>query len=112
MKTYIWCTFRVEGVHYWPKAHNCLVHPHRHLFHFKVRMSVKHGDREVEFIALKNELKCMVSSDILPGITVTLSCEQIGKTVLSYLIRNYGEDREYVVEVSEDGENGAEVFYP
>ena len=56
MKTAIWVTFQVEGIHQWKDATNYLRHPHRHMFHFRVELSVTHDDREVEFIKLKHEL--------------------------------------------------------
>lgn len=104
----VYCKFQVEGVHHWPEATNYLKHPHRHLFHFTVKMEVKHDNREVEFIAWKRELQKHLAP---PWGTVTLSCEQIATNLLSYLFGRYGRDRCYIVDVSEDGENGALVVY-
>lgn len=106
MNTFIWTTFRVEGIHYWKDAQNYLRHPHRHLFCFKVKCSVSHDDREIEFIAFKKALAHFVEG-LLQG-EVQMSCEHIAKAIIEYLVVNYG-NRVYVVDVSEDGENGAEV---
>ena len=108
MKTAIWVTFQVKGIHRWKDAKNYLRHPHRHMFHFRVETSVTHDDREIEFIDLKEDLMDVASTRIFPGWTVTTSCEAAAKEMVAYLKANYG-DRDYTVEVSEDGENGAKV---
>ena len=59
----VWVTFRKEGVHMYPGADtdpklatgewddvSFLGIPHRHIFHFKVRIEVFHNDRDIEFI--------------------------------------------------------------
>ena len=59
----IWVTFSKEGVHMYPGADtdpklatggwydvSLLGVPHRHIFHFKVRIEVFHNDRDIEFI--------------------------------------------------------------
>ena len=54
----IWVTFRREGIHKYPAALeeekladvSFLGYPHRHMFHFKVWIQVRHNDREIEFI--------------------------------------------------------------
>ena len=107
MRTSIWCTFQVSGVHCWPGAPNYLQFPHRHLFHYRVEMSVWHDDREVEFIQWKDELAQFVRTEVLFD-SVFMSCEQLAKNMITHLLLVYGE-RDYVVEVSEDGENGAKV---
>ena len=108
MKTAIWVTFQVEGIHQWKDATSYLRYPHRHMFHFRVELSVSHDDREVEFIALKDTLLNMVSNRLLPKWSVKKSCEMLAKEVIVWMQAEYG-DRDYVVEVSEDGENGAKV---
>ena len=62
----IWVTFRKEGIHKYPAALedpalatgdeydvSFLGYPHRHIFHFKVRIQVTHNDRDIEFIQFK-----------------------------------------------------------
>ena len=59
----IWVTFRKEGIHKYPAALDdpklatgddmdvsFLGYPHRHIFHFRVRIEVFHDDRDIEFI--------------------------------------------------------------
>ena len=41
----------------------------------------------------------------------TMSCEDISNKIIMWLKANYGENRSFVVECSEDGENGAEVMW-
>ena len=60
-KRMIWVTFRKEGIHKYPAALDdpklstgdwddvsFLGYPHRHIFHFKVAISVTHNDRDIE----------------------------------------------------------------
>src|SRR6056300_1135107 len=62
----IWVTFRKEGIHKYPAALDdpklatggwddvsFLGYPHRHIFHFRVRIQVFHNDRDIEFIQFK-----------------------------------------------------------
>ena len=64
-KRMIWVTFRKEGIHKYPAALtdpslatgdeydvSFLGYPHRHIFHFKVGITVTHNDRDIEFIHL------------------------------------------------------------
>ena len=66
----IWVTFRKEGIHKYPAALedpdlatgdeydvSFLGYPHRHIFHFKVRIQVTHNDRDIEFIQFKRWLE-------------------------------------------------------
>jgi hypothetical protein len=66
----IWVTFHKEGVHLYPAAAtdpnlktggwddvSFLGVPHRHIFHFKVRIEVFHDDRDIEFIQFKRWLE-------------------------------------------------------
>lgn len=104
----IFCTFQVPGLHQWLGTHSYLKHPHRHVFHFRVEMSVSELDREVEFIAWKQELEVFVRETILPGYVVEKACEHMATELLDRLEKYYPM-RGYKVEVSEDGENGAKV---
>ena len=64
-KRMIWITFTKEGIHKYPAALedpslatgdeydvSFLGYPHRHIFHFKVAISVTHNDRDIEFLSL------------------------------------------------------------
>ena len=69
-KRMIWVTFRKEGIHKYPAALedpalatgdeydvSFLGYPHRHIFHFKVGITVTHNDRDIEFIQFKRWLE-------------------------------------------------------
>jgi len=68
----IWVTFQKEGIHCYPAAAtdpklatgdmydvSFLGTPHRHIFHFRVWLSVQHNDRDVEFIQFKRWLESL-----------------------------------------------------
>ena len=77
-KTNIWVTFRKEGIHKYPAALDdpklatgdeydvsFLGYPHRHIFHFKVAISVTHNDRDIEFIQFKRWMEKLYSEKTL-----------------------------------------------
>ena len=104
----IWITFALHGMHRYPDAPEevaYLRNPHRHLFQFKVSVSVTHDDREVEFHMLQNWCKGLYAQSILE--LDFKSCEMIARDLLGKLVDKYGNQRAYQVEVSEDGECGA-----
>ncbi len=117
----IWVTFRKEGIHCYPAAGtdptlatgdeydvSFLANPHRHIFHFRVYISVTHNDRDIEFIQFKRWLEKLYSDG-----TVQLdhkSCEMMSDELHSVISNKY-PDREIWIEVSEDGENGSFVKY-
>lgn len=108
-KRWIWVTFQKEGMHCYPKAPKgveFLKHPHRHMFHFNVKIEVTHNDRDIEFILFKRELVDAFESGVLK--LDHKSCEMMAEDLIAYLDRNY-PGRDIVVNVSEDGENGAEL---
>jgi len=109
---FIWITFQKEGIHKYPDAPEgveFLRHPHRHIFHFRVELEVFHDDREVEFILFKRELEGLYSSSILQ--LDYKSCEMIADDLASYITKKY-PNRDLVISVSEDNENGAISYYP
>ena len=114
VKKWIEVSFQKEGIHCYPEAATnpdladvaFLAHPHRHMFHFKVRMTVKHDNRDVEFIQLKRALENHVDTNDLNN----KSCEMMAQNIINYLMDNY-KYREFVVSVFEDGENGAIIEY-
>ena len=107
----IWVTFRKEGIHAYPAALNdpnledvrFLGYPHRHIFHFKVWIEVKHDDRDIEFIQFKRWLESLYDKDTLQ--LSNKSCEMIARELYAQINSEY-KVREIWIEVSEDGENG------
>lgn len=118
----IWVTFRKEGIHLYPAAAedprlktgdwddvSFLGIPHRHIFHFKVRIEVFHDDRDIEFIQFKRWLEKLYNEDILE--LNHKSCEMISDDLYREISARY-PGRFVEIEVSEDGENGSLVYYP
>ena len=116
-KDFIWVTFQKEGIHKYPAALEdpelgtviFLGYHHRHMFHFRVELEVMHDDRDVEFIMFKRELEELYSFG-----TMELdykSCEMMARELAEY-IRDKYPDRDIVIEVSEDGENGCRLSFP
>lgn len=112
--TEVYCTLTVEGVHCWA---NCPIEEvsylrniHRHMFGIKAYVTVNHDDRDVEFIWLKHQIQDYLVTKYF-DTTLKLcnfggmSCEMIGKE----LGDKFKLSR---VEVNEDGENGAIVYFP
>ena len=109
---FIWVTFQKEGIHKYPDAPEgveFLKYPHRHIFHFKVELEVFHDDRDVEFILFKRELEKLFADGTLQ--LDYKSCEMIADD-LAYYINNKYPERDLIITVSEDGENGATCYYP
>ena len=117
----IWVTFRKEGMHKYPAALtdpslatgdeydvSFLGHPHRHIFHFKVWISVTHDDRDIEFIQFKRWLENLYKEDTLA--LDYKSCEMISNDLYEVIKQKY-PSREVWIEVSEDGENGSFIKY-
>jgi hypothetical protein len=117
----IWITFRKEGIHKYPAALtdpnlatgdeydvSFLGYPHRHIFHFKVWISVTHDDRDIEFIQFKRWLE-----NLYKDATLSLdfkSCEMMSGDLYDVISKKY-PNREVWIEVSEDGENGSFIKY-
>ena len=138
----IWVTFKKEGIHKYPAALDdpklatgdwddvsFLGYPHRHIFHFRVRISVYHNDRDIEFIQFKRWLERLYSgagtdngtnnqgsegqsstdSEVL--LLDYKSCEMIADELYEKINAKY-PGRFVEIEVSEDGENGCVISYP
>ena len=121
IKKFIEVRFQKEGIHCYPAAAtdpklktgdeydvSFLANPHRHVFHFRVRISVQHDDREIEFIQFKRWLESLYSGDVLK--LNYKSCEMIADDMLSQIIGRH-PGRSIEIEVSEDGENGGILQY-
>ena len=106
MKTRIFITCRFAAFHFWkdaPKEHAYLRDLHRHVFHVRLEKAVEHDDRDIEFIELKTRVQKHCQSYLAIRAKVEgLSCEQMAIR----LLERFEAD---LVEVSEDGENGAIV---
>ncbi len=119
----IWVTFRKEGIHKYPAAAtdpnlatgdeydvSFLANPHRHIFHFRVWLSVTHNDRDVEFIQFKRWLEKLYSSNEGVLSLDYKSCEMMSDDLYDIISKKY-PGREVWIEVSEDGENGSFIKY-
>jgi len=117
----IWVTFQKEGTHAYPAAAtdpnlatgdeydvSFLATLHRHIFHFRVWLSVTHNDRDVEFIQFKRWLENLYKDSILK--LDYKSCEMMSDDLYDMISQKY-PDREVWIEVSEDGENGSFIKY-
>ena len=115
-KRLIEVTFQKEGIHKYPaaltdpklKEVEFLGYPHRHIFHFKVSLEVFHNDRDVEFILFKRELEALYGNNTL-NIDF-MSCEMLAEELIGYISEKY-PNRDMVVKVYEDNENGAILQY-
>ena len=134
----IWVTFRKEGIHKYPAALDdpklktndwddvsFLGYPHRHIFHFRVRIEVFHDDRDIEFIQFKRWLERLYSGASTEGSQGSSStnsevsileldyksCEMIADELYEKISAKY-PGRFVEIDVAEDGENGCSIFYP
>ena len=114
----IWVTFKKEGIHKYPAALEdpkladvfFLGYPHRHIFHFRVSISVFHNDRDIEFIQFKRWLEGLYNSENAVLELDYKSCEMIADDLYRQINLKY-PGRHVTVDVSEDGENGASIAY-
>ena len=117
----IWVTFRKEGIHMYPAAAtdpklatgdeydvSFLGTPHRHIFHFKVYIQVFDDDRDIEFIQFKRWLEKCYNDGILE--LNHKSCEMIARELNATITARY-PGRKTIIDVSEDGENGAALTF-
>jgi len=124
----IWVTFKKEGIHKYPAALDdpklatgdwddvsFLGYPHRHIFHFRVRIEVRHNDRDIEFIQFKRWMERLYSEESTSDNGVLVldykSCEMIADDLYEAISAKY-PGRFVEIEVSEDGENGCLITYP
>ena len=123
----IWVTFAKEGVHMYPGADkdpklatgdwddvSFLGIPHRHIFHFRVRIEVFHNDRDIEFIQFKRWMQRLYEEVDSSSSVLQLnhkSCEMIADDLYNEIAAKY-PGRFVEISVAEDNENGCEIFYP
>jgi hypothetical protein len=109
----IWVTFDKVGFHRYPQAPDEVAYlrtEHRHVFKFRVSITVHHDDREIEFHMFKNWMLSLYdSSSAVSGLKVNhQSCEMLADDLLKSILQRYDcSQRTVAVEVSEDGECGA-----
>jgi len=121
-KKFIWVKFQKEGVHFYPEAAtdpklatgdqydvSFLATPHRHIFHFRVDIGVSHLNRDIEFIQFKRWLENLYIQGTLQ--LNYKSCEMIADDLYAQITSTYS-NRDVIIEVSEDGENGCRIKYP
>ena len=113
MTNYIWVTTQKTYLHKYPLADSSveyLRNSHRHLFKFKVWIELLNNDkdREIEFIGVKEKVDKILTN--LGTNIFDWSCERLSKYLYELLVKEYGK-REYIIEVSEDGENGVQFSY-
>lgn len=116
IKRWIEVSFQKEGIHKYPAALDdpkladvsFLGYPHRHIFHFYVRLEVEHNDRDVEFILFKRELENLFETGTMQ--CDYKSCEMLSEDLINYIQKNYPK-RDITVKVYEDNENGAILEY-
>lgn len=111
----IWVSFQREGIHCYPAAAtdpnlqdvSFLASPHRHIFHFRVSISVFHNDRDIEFIQFKRWLEGLYQGTLQLDYK---SCEMIADDLYTQINLRY-PGRHVIISVSEDNENGCEIIY-
>ena len=117
----IFVRFQKEGIHKYPQAAtdptlatgdeydvSFLATPHRHIFHFEVTIEIFHNDRDIEFIQFKRWLENQYSQGILA--LDYKSCEMISDDLYEVIATRY-PNRNIIITVSEDNENGATIHY-
>ena len=119
----VWVTFRKEGVHMYPGADtdpklatgdwddvSFLGIPHRHIFHFRVRIEVFHNDRDIEFIQFKRWMQRLYDVEGVLELNHK-SCEMIADDLYKEIATKY-PGRFVEISVAEDNENGCSIYYP
>ena len=120
---FIYVTFQKEGIHCYPAAAtdpklatgdeydvSFLATPHRHIFHFRVCISVFHNDRDIEFIQFKRWLLSLYNGQDSVLKLDYKSCEMIADDLYVQINSRY-PGRHVAITVSEDDENGCEIIY-
>jgi hypothetical protein len=112
MRLLVTAKTRFPGMHNWvdaPDSRNYLRDPHRHLFFVEATVEVTHGDREVEYHDLRDDIQEWIDSIPLyndfPDTRDCLgkSCEHLAASLAQYL-QNEKKLPVVGVSVSEDDE--------
>ena len=126
-KRMIWVTFQKEGIHKYPGADtdpklatgdeydvSFLGYPHRHIFHFRVAIQVFHNEYKVlaYYFYQLIQFKRWLENSFRDGVMKLdhKSCEMISDELYMYIANRY-PNRDIEITVSEDGENGATIYY-
>lgn len=107
-KFYIVVRFQFEGFHFWRNAPNevdFLRRPHRHIFHCEVKLPVAHGDRDLEFLSVKQHCQRFISKTFSFDLGGR-SCEQLCEELLEEITLKYGLRKDITISIFEDAENG------
>lgn len=115
-KKMIWVTFQKEGIHQYLAAGtdpalasvSYLANKHRHLFKFKIKIEVEHNDREIEFHMFLAFCQSLLKENVID--IDNKSCEMLADDLYVQISVQY-PNRDVIIEVSEDGENGCEIHY-
>ena len=110
-QTFVYITDTLEFIHQYKDAPDevaYLRNPHRHLLHIKVKVEVFSTDREIEFIMLKHRVHNYLNVSYYEP---NCSCETVAEMLLCFIQDTYGYNRDIVIEISEDGENGVNLIY-
>lgn len=115
MKSYIYFCVKVPGYHCYPEAELLNIRErHFHEFGIEVKVSVTELNREIEFIALREEFLASLHQRFMSGEEFefgTLSCEQIAVQVAKIIASHVGV-REMIISVEETDEGaGAEIHF-
>lgn len=106
---FIFINTSFEGFHSYPDAPNeveFLRVNHRHIFHVKVAIEVFHNERDIEFILFKRFIESLIKTNDFNS----KSCEMISDELYKDVAEAY-PNRNIEITVSEDGENGSEIYY-
>jgi hypothetical protein len=119
----IFVTFQQEGIHKYPGADtdpklatggwddvSFLGVPHRHIFHYRVEIAVTHNERDIEFIQFKRWILRQYGEGVDTLDFNGKSCETLAEE-LGNKIREKYPNRDLIVTVSEDGENGSTLSW-
>lgn len=126
LRTTVWCTAEFAGIHNWPDAtrvmlpevdpegatRHYLEMPHRHNFHVRLEIEVRHSNRQIEFIELKGRMLNFIYSAFGVPQLGARSCEMMAQEIAEWALNDFQLPRGVTVSctVSEDGENGSTVY--
>lgn len=116
MDRQIYIQTQFTGYHRWDNAPECVAflrNAHRHIFHVKVTVPVKHNDRAIEFFMMKQFVDTIIKGliDNTPSDGNMGSCEIMAEKIADAVHKYYNLKWNEIVtvEVNEDNENGAIV---
>ena len=112
--------FSIPGFHYWPNVpekYKYLGSSHRHMFYWTIRIPID-TYRQIEFIEMKDKIFSLICKEYKQkGIGLenhvdftSMSCEEIA-IATQKLVKKELNIECNTVEVSEDGENSAEIIW-